>query len=500
MVFTKNAAQIDFQTKATHKNIVLKSRRLGFTTYEAIDALDDTLFKQNHDSLIISYDAMSAMDIFDNKVDYAWKNFKASLTSLAGRYKVDSDTKNTLKFEYGNGASSSISVRQSGRSGTYHRVHVSEFGKICAKYPHKAQEIITGTFPAVPPSGRIDIESTAEEAEGAFFEMFMDAWDNKQDFDSIHDFQAHFYNWQWEREEIDQVEVKHDLPTEFYAYRDKMQKEHGIEITDQELTFYYNKWKLLKKSWSNLKQEYPTTVEEAFEVSLEGCYYMKQMREALDGGRIMEFDIEPTLPIFTWWDLGLDDENVVGLFQFYQDEIRLVDVIHNSDEVMGYYLQNLKDLNHPADIAQINLPWDGHIKNLTNKKSPYDIASSPNFFPGKVRLVKNISVMDGINACRSILPRVFFRKNSPGVMRLVKAMRHYKKEWDSKRGVWKNSPNHDWTSHFADMMRYMAIDQWDRKPLPTKPQQMPFSQQNSHTLTDFEREFEEEEESLFTFE
>lgn len=286
----------------------------------------------------------------------------------------------------------------------------------------------------------------------------------------------------------------------FYEYRDKVRKENGINITDRELTFYYTKWKLLKKSWSNLKQEYPTTVEEAFEVSLEGCYYLKQMREALDGGRIIEFDIEPNLPIYTWWDLGLDDENVCGLFQFYQDEIRVVDVIHGSDEMIGFYLQKLIDLKHPGGIAQINFPWDGNIRNLTNRKSPYDIANSPSFFQGKVKLVKNISVMDGINACRSVLPRVYFRKNSPGVMMLVKALRYYKKERDEKRGVWKKTPNHDWTSHYADMMRYMAIDQWKRADLPKTAQQMALAgDRQGAMLSDFEREFEEEEESLFTF-
>ena len=40
-----------------------------------------------------------------------------------------------------------------------HRLHVSEFGKICAKPHDKAQEVITGSIPAVPTNGIVIPES-----------------------------------------------------------------------------------------------------------------------------------------------------------------------------------------------------------------------------------------------------------------------------------------------------------------------------------------------------
>lgn len=44
---------------------------------------------------------------------------------------------------------SSIQVATSFRSGTVQRLHISEHGKICAKYPHKAKEVKTGTLNAI---------------------------------------------------------------------------------------------------------------------------------------------------------------------------------------------------------------------------------------------------------------------------------------------------------------------------------------------------------------
>ena len=61
------------------------------------------------------------------------------------------------------------------RSGTIHRLHISEFGKICAKYPDKAKEVITGSIPAVPKSGILIIESTAEGRDGEFYDITMRA-------------------------------------------------------------------------------------------------------------------------------------------------------------------------------------------------------------------------------------------------------------------------------------------------------------------------------------
>ncbi|EIR76717.1 terminase large subunit [Yersinia pestis PY-34] len=66
----------------------------------------------------------------------------------------------TSEYVFKNGGS--VTVSTSFRGGTLYSLHVSEFGKICAKYPDKAKEIVTGAFEAVPLGGKITLESTAE--------------------------------------------------------------------------------------------------------------------------------------------------------------------------------------------------------------------------------------------------------------------------------------------------------------------------------------------------
>jgi hypothetical protein len=257
--FKLNEAQNDYYHKAHTRNLVLKSRQLGFTTLEAIDSLDDVLWNRNFNALMLSYDKESALEIFDDKVSLAWENYPEEFKSL---YTVDTDRTNKLKFGFGDKQFSSLLVRTRARSGTFNRIHTSEFAKVCKESLEKAKEFITGTIPAVPYNGRLDIESTAEGETGAFHDMFWEAW-NRGDPENNLQFKAHFYNWTWDKEEISNIKIpipfyQMDSGNVFKEYKEKH------KLSDLEITYYYQKWQSLNKDWKLLHQEYPTTPEEAF--------------------------------------------------------------------------------------------------------------------------------------------------------------------------------------------------------------------------------------------
>lgn len=438
--FKRTSAQMDFNEKKWTRNIILKSRQLGFTTDEAIDALDDVLWRRNFDCMMLSYDKNSSEDIFDNKVDFAWRNFPEELKE---RYRVDTNTKNKLKFDFGDGSFSSIAVRSSGRSGTYHRVHVSEFAKICLKTPDKANEVITGTLQAVPIDGRIDIESTAEGEAGHFHDMFWEAWNRGQPTLPT-EYKAHFYNWTWDKEEIGKIQVIAILPQEFREY----QKVHSL--SDIEISYYYLKWLALNKNWNMLRQEFPTTPEEAFEVSLDGTYYESQIAQARNEKRFCRVAYDPLLAVDTFWDIGLNDEMVILFVQRYGKELRLIDCFAYNGEPIPYYLEKLKERGYR--YGEHYVPWDAQVKSVTNKKSCIDIAREHGF---KFTLVKNMDVLDGINIARMIFPYCWI--DTMKCDKLMSALKLYRKEWDKTHGIWRNKPEHDWTSHYADSFRYLAI-------------------------------------------
>ena len=155
MPFIPNRAQKRLLKALWHRNVILKARQLGFTTLVCIVWLDTALFSENMRCGIIAQDREAAEVIFRDKVKFAYENLPEELKAAM---PLARDSASELLFAHNN---SSIRVATSMRSGTIHRLHISEFGKICAKYPDKAKEVITGSIPAVPKSGILIIESTA---------------------------------------------------------------------------------------------------------------------------------------------------------------------------------------------------------------------------------------------------------------------------------------------------------------------------------------------------
>src|SRR3990167_3466835 len=200
--FLENKVQRDFREKKHNRNIVLKSRQLGFSTLEAIDMLDDCLFTRNYDGLFIAQDLDTAKDIFANKIEYAWANVDSELRTL---WRVNNESARKFVYDFGDGTRSSLTVDSSGRSGTFQRLHITEFAKVCRDYPDKAREIFTGSIPAVPTEGRVDIESTAMGSDGLFYDLFWEAWERGEPKIQT-EFKAHFYNWRWD-EEIDRFQI-----------------------------------------------------------------------------------------------------------------------------------------------------------------------------------------------------------------------------------------------------------------------------------------------------
>ncbi len=279
--FVMNRAQLHFfenylltPGKIYHRHVILKARQLGFTTFIDIFILDEILFNTNKEAIIIAHKVEDASQIFDKKVDFAIRNMAPDVKGAFFKINHNSARKIQVIVDYGpeQGSTSSITVSTSGRSGTYHLVHISEFAKMCILFPKRAEEVETGTFPAVPFDGFIFIESTAEGMAGRFYELFNERWNGRSKITpqlSQVQFLPHFYNWQYDDAEMKKIQsiIKAKDMEECEIDWEDYQKENNL--TDLEITYYYMKWQQLggkggTEAIKKLKQEYPTTPEEAF--------------------------------------------------------------------------------------------------------------------------------------------------------------------------------------------------------------------------------------------
>lgn len=267
-IFKPNRAQSEFIKGAHNRNIILKSRQLGFTTFECIDILDEVLFNENYLALMIFHTKLAAEDAFRNKITLAWENIP---NTIKRKFQVDADKAGEIRFKHSEGVYSAVACRTSGMSGTYSRLHVSEFGIVASEEPTKANELLIGTFPSVPSSGRLDIESTARGANGLFYDMYMKALEITEAERTPSDFKPWFFNWTWDDKAIGEVtkneiiSLLNKLPEELKRYQVK------YNLTNQEICFYYKKLKEYSlpfaQAFKKMKSEYPTTIEEAFEGS-----------------------------------------------------------------------------------------------------------------------------------------------------------------------------------------------------------------------------------------
>lgn len=444
--FVRNRAQKHYAENKWYRNLVLKSRQLGFTTDETVDSLDDVLFTPNMDALLIAHNLEAGESIFTKKIGFAWEKLPLEIRQL---YSVDTKTSKTLKFGFGDKGFSSIAVDTSGRSGTYQRVHITELADIAKKYPKKIPDIMEGTIPAIPTNGRLDIESTSQGASGEFYEMFIEAWE-RGDPTIPQQYKAHFYNWTWDDDEMAKIVV---IPYEQMQEGDKfMEYARKHRLNEVQITYYYQKWLSLNRKWNALKREYPTTPQEAFSAVSEGTFYGEIIGIMEENGQIGVFPYQRGLKVHTVWDLGIGKNMRVG---FYQKDTA-INKTYRIDHLVGEASEGLpeiiaKVLKKPYNYGKHFGPHDLEATDIGSGKTRIEAAKKLGL---KFTLVPDHSIADGIDAVPAFLDRLLVDKENN--KEWIKSMKSYEREWDEKRGMYKDEPLHNWASHDADETRYAA--------------------------------------------
>jgi len=474
-LFTMNDEQIDFYLNQHCRDIILKARQLGFTTLKMLMDLDDCLFTPNYSCGCICHDMNSAKDVYRNKIRFAYRNItdeQRQLLSDIGYQlpKPINDKDNGYVFDNG----SSIAVSTSYRGGTLQSLHISEFGKICKKYPEKAKEIVTGAFEAVAVGNVITIESTAEGKEGYFYDYSIAAETKKKRNDPLTalDFKFHFYPW-WNNKGY-ALESEKTLPDHINAYFAKLSHETEQEFTVEQMNWYYSKQCDLG---DDMKREYPSTPKEAFEQSVAGAYYATQFTKIYKDGRICD-GFNNTAKVHTAWDLGVGDNTAIWFYQRVGTEIHLIDYYENSGEGLEHYAKVLRDKGYdygehygPHDIDNRDFSGKGMTRRQIAQQG-FDLDNNGQVYRIYFEVVAKLSVEDGINHARKLLDRCVFDKDK--CEHGIKALESYRKEWNDKLGCFRDKPLHDWASDGADAFRYLAVTEQGSQTIVKAPRMRRF--------------------------
>lgn len=437
ITFKLNWAQEQLYNDMWYCNVILKARQLGISTFTSLLFLDRCLFNPDQSAGIIAHTIEDAQALF-RRVKIAYDSLPQQIKDVIS---AENDTAQMLKFSNG----SSLRVGTSLRSSTFQYLHISEFGKICAKYPDKAQEIITGSLNTVAPGQYVFIESTAEGKEGYFYDICKRAQadhETKRELSQL-DFKFHFYPWY--KEPSYRVGSCFPFVPETVEYFDHL-KTIGIDLDEEQKNWYVSREVTQKE---DMKREFPSTPEESWQTSNEGFYYSKHMSLALIEKRIGHIPYDDQIPVYTAWDLGYNDSNAIWYFQIYNKEIRLIDYDEGSGESLAHWLGVVK--SKPYVYEKHLAPHDIMVHEYTSGMTRQASARKMGF---NLIPVQKVDIIPGIDQGRGILNRCWFdaKKCAKGIT----ALENYKKEWDDRNGCWRAKPLHNAYSHGADAFRTLA--------------------------------------------
>lgn len=299
--FRPNAGQRMLLANLHNRNIILKARQMGFSTLIEVMALDHALFNRDQEVVVIAHAKDAATKLYRKKVCFAYDRLPAFLREL-----VPTVERSQTQLVIANG--SSIEVTSSARGGTPHFLHVSEMGKIAAKYPDKAVEITTGSLQGVPLSGLVFTESTAEGKSGAFYTMSDRAEKKAQAGDplTLADYRFHFFAW-WMmpdcRLPLDQAH-RARISAKEHEYFDKVEGVMDVAIDLEQRAWYVNKRDSdFADSPDMMWREYPSTPDECWQASTEGNTSRRRSRvpaRSTGSGAIPSSGTSPSTPSGTY--------------------------------------------------------------------------------------------------------------------------------------------------------------------------------------------------------
>ena len=450
--FTLNPAQAALFDDMWYLNVVLKARQFGFTTFIQIFMLDACLFNANVRAGTIAHTLADARTIFRDKVKYPYENLPEGLRR---HRSVVKDSADELMLSN----NSSLRVGTSLRSGTLQYLHVSEYGKLCAKFPEKAKEVRTGALNTIQAGQVAFIESTAEGQEGHFHELCREAQSVRRTGARLSplDFRFHFFPWHRSPDyALDPEGIV--IPDTYARYFEALSAEHGIALSDAQKAWYVKK---AATQQEDMKREYPSTADEAFEASVEGAYYGGVIARAELEGRIGAYPALPDLPVLTAWDIGVGDATAIWFFQVDGPRIRFFAYYENHGEGAPHYAAQIRERERAGGWRHERglFPHDARVKEWGSGRTRIEELVAARLRP---QLVTRSRVDDGINAVRRIFRACVF--DEAGCTAGLKALRAYRKEWDDAHGHFSAHPRHDWASHGADAFRTFAMGYRDAVP------------------------------------
>jgi phage terminase large subunit len=210
------------------------------------------------------------------------------------------------------------------------------------------------------------------------------------------------------------------------------------------------------------EQAYLNVWEGLCRKSVDGAIFANELVVAELENRLTNVPYDPSKPVHCIWDLGWADNVAIWFLQMVGMEYRLIRYMEDSQKTISHYLAERQKFGYVFDTDW--LPHDAQNKTLAaNGKSIEEIVRATG---AKVRVIPRTSIVDSINAARTIFGACWFdRENCADG---IQCLRHYQYEVDPDTKMFSKAPLHNWASHGADAFRMIGL--MVKEPKRVKPQ------------------------------
>lgn len=429
------------------RKIVLKGRQQGCSTYIEGRFYWRVTHRRGVRAFILAHEAEATSNLFEMAERYH-EHCPEPVRPQTGTASAKELYFDALDSGY---RIATAGTRGAGRSGTWQYFHGSEVA-----YWRYAESHAGGAMQAVPDQSETEIwlESTAN-GEGNFFHIM---WEKAVRGDGA--FEPIFVPWFW------QTEYRRPVPLSWKRTEAERPIAERFKLDDEQLAWRRNKIAELDNRQDgdvrsvtgedSFRREYPNTPEEAFAAPILGAYYADLLQAAQDEGRIANVPYNPAVRVTTAWDMGIADDMVIWFAQCVGREIRIIDYYENRGLGLDHYAKVVTA--KPYAYAEHLLPHDAGQREQGTGTSREETLRSLEI--GQTRVLplvgksKGQEQMDGIARVRQILPQCWFDEKK--CARGLRALKHYRREYDDERRAFQDLPYHDWTSHAADGFRCLA--------------------------------------------
>lgn len=479
--FRPNAAQLRLHRGLHTRNAVLKARQLGISTFVEMLMLDACLFTPNFHAGIIDKSLPDAEQKLE-KVRFAWEHLdylppgappgEQALAYLGGLIKQRTgglrrgelhpvaDARTRLAFANG----SDIRLGTTLRGGTLQLLHVSELAHVSVHAPWRAREIRTGAVNTVSAEGTIILESTHEGGRyGVNYEMTMQAMENAaKEAEGLSPLDFRFFFFSWFDNPDYALPGSGGWSDALGAYFEKLDTAGVPPLSHAQKLWYA---RMERTMGAAMKQEYPSTPEEAFSTGNDGAIYGSQIALLREKGCIgAAFSYNPVEPLYTAWDLGLSDHTSIWLVQQWGGSVYWLNHYAANQLPLEHYAGKIREWEQRyGSVAAHFLPHDAAHRDPHGQSYVESLAAEG---IKAVRVVpRTPDIWRGINTLRGLLSKSWFhrdtmlpRLNAKGEKEPsgLACLEMYRTAPPGAGGTCRETPLHDAASHSADAARMFA--------------------------------------------